>query len=194
MNDGNPVHEELLGFFKALADSNRLKIVGLLANESLSVEEIAALLDLKPSTVSHHLARLSEAGLVSASAVSYYNVYELKTDVLERKAREILSKESLNKSIADIDMDAYDSKVIKNFTNPDGSLKAIPAQRKKFEALLRYVVRVFKPGVRYSEAEVNELLDRYHEDTAVLRRELWEYGLICREGGGGSYWLNEDQE
>jgi len=56
--------EELLNFFKALADANRLKIVGLLAQKPHTVEELAALLDIKPSTVSHHLARLSDAGLV----------------------------------------------------------------------------------------------------------------------------------
>ena len=50
--------EELVIFFKALADSNRLKIVGLLAEKSYSVEELAELLKLKASTVSHHLARL----------------------------------------------------------------------------------------------------------------------------------------
>ena len=67
--------EELLSFYKALADANRLKIVGLLAGQSYSVEELAALLGLRPSTVSHHLAKLAEAGLVSARTESYYSVY-----------------------------------------------------------------------------------------------------------------------
>jgi len=68
---------ELLSFFKALSDANRLKIVGLLARESLSVEQIAEMLSLRPSTVSHHLSILGEAGLVSARAESYYNIYQL---------------------------------------------------------------------------------------------------------------------
>ena len=54
--------EELVTFFKALADSSRLKIVGLLAEKSYSVEELAELLNLKASTVSHHLAKLSRWG------------------------------------------------------------------------------------------------------------------------------------
>ena len=49
--------DELVSFYKVLADANRLKIVGLLARQAYSVEELAALLKLKPSTVSHHLAR-----------------------------------------------------------------------------------------------------------------------------------------
>ena len=44
--------EELVSFFKALADPTRLKIVGLLAQQPYSVEELAALVGLKPSTVS----------------------------------------------------------------------------------------------------------------------------------------------
>ena len=55
--------EELLEFFKALADANRLKIVGLLAQDEYTVEEMAEILKLRPSTVSHHLTRLSKAGL-----------------------------------------------------------------------------------------------------------------------------------
>ena len=58
--------DEVITFFKVFADANRLKIVGLLAQQPYSVEELAALLDLKPSTVSHHLAKLAQIGLVSA--------------------------------------------------------------------------------------------------------------------------------
>ena len=73
--------EELVTFFKALADANRLKIVGLLAQQPYSVEELAAILGLRPSTISHHLSKLVEAGLVSARADSYYNVYQLIHDI-----------------------------------------------------------------------------------------------------------------
>ena len=38
---------EVLNLFKALADANRLKIVGLLAQEPRSVEELAELLELR---------------------------------------------------------------------------------------------------------------------------------------------------
>jgi DNA-binding transcriptional ArsR family regulator len=76
---------ELVTFFKALADSSRLKIVGLLAQRPYTVEQLAAMLDLRPSTVSHHLSRLTEAGLVSARAEGYYSVYQLEEKALEEK-------------------------------------------------------------------------------------------------------------
>ena len=186
--------EELLSFYKALADANRLKIVGLLAGRAYSVEELAALLGLRPSTVSHHLAKLAEAGLVSARTESYYNVYRLEEKALEERTRRLLSREDFTSAVADMDLDTYNRKVISDCTRRDGSLKVIPAQRKKLEAVLRYVVRVFEPGKRYSERKVNELLSRFHEDTATLRRELVGYGLMRREGGGAAYWRLESRE
>ena len=180
--------DEVVTFFKAFADANRLKIVGLLAQQPYSVEELAALLDLKPSTVSHHLAKLAQIGLVSAKTESYYNVYQLDENALETKSRNLFSQENLAASVADVDADAYDNKVVKDYVRKDGSLKTIPAQRKKLEAVLRYVVKAFEVNKRYSEKKVNEILSGYHEDTASLRRELVGYGLMKREGGGGEYW------
>ena len=180
--------EEAVAFFKALADANRLKIVGLLAQQPYSVEELAALLNLKASTVSHHLSKLAQAGLVSAKTESYYNVYQLDEKALQSKSKDLFSQENLAASVVDVDADAYDNKVISDYTRKDGSLKTIPAQRKKLEAILRYVAKAFEPGKRYSEKQVNEKLAKYHEDTASLRRELVGYGLMKREGGGGDYW------
>ena len=180
--------DEVVTFFKAFADANRLKIVGLLAQQPYSVEELAALLDLKPSTVSHHLAKLAQIGLVSAKTESYYNVYQLDEKALEIKSRNLFSQENLAASVADVDADAYDNKVVKDYVRKDGSLKTIPAQRKKLEAVLRYIVKAFEVNKRYSEKKVNEILSQYHEDTASLRRELVGYGLMKREGGGGEYW------
>lgn len=180
--------DELVTFFKALADSNRLKIIGLLAQQPYSVEELAALLDLKPSTVSHHLAKLAQIGLVSAKTQSYYNVYQLDEKALESKSKSLFSQENLAASIMDVDAGAYDNKVVKDYMRKDGSLKTIPAQRKKLDAVLRYVVQAFELNKKYSEKKVNEILSRYHEDTASLRRELVGSGLMKREGGGGDYW------
>lgn len=184
--------EQLLGFFKALADANRLKIVGLLAKEEeLTVEELAALLDVRPSTVSHHLSRLAEAGLVSARAEGYYSVYRLETAALEAQARQLLSREALEAQVEDVDLNAYDRKVVENFLGPDGRFRALPSQQKKYMAVLRYILQAFEPGRRYAEREVNDVIARYHEDTAGIRRGFIEYGMMAREGGGGAYWRTD---
>lgn len=186
--------EELVMFYKALSDANRLRIIGLLATRGHSVEELAALLDLKPSTVSHHLATLSAAGLVSARTESYYSVYRLEEKALEQQARRLLTMDDFGDAVSDVDLDAYDRKVVADYSHRDGSLKIIPAQRRKLHALLRHIVKAFAPGKRYSEKQVNNILIAFHKDTASLRRELVAFGLMRREGGGGGYWRTEEEE
>jgi len=142
-------------------------------------------------TVSHHLAKLADVGLVTARAEGYYSVYELDRKALEATTRDLFSGERMAAAASGVDAEAYDHKIISDYSLPDGRLKTIPAQRKKLEAILRHVVKTFEPGVRYSEKQVNEILARFHADTATLRRELVGYGLMEREGGGGEYWRAE---
>jgi hypothetical protein len=59
---------------------------------------------------------------------------------------------------------------------------------KKQLVLLRHVLKAVEPGVRYAERELNEILRRFNDDTARLRRALVDHGLMEREGGGGAYW------
>jgi len=187
-----PNDEELLTFFKALADANRLKIVGLLSQQPYSVEQLAALLDLSPPTVSHHLKLLSEAGLVSARAESYYNLYQLESAVLERIVNHLGALEMLPSMAAEVDMEAYDRKVLRDIMLPDGRLKVIPAQRKKREVVLRHILNDFQPEIHYTEKQVNEILARFHDDTATLRREMIAYKLMGR--AEGEYWRIVEQK
>jgi len=186
-----PNDEQLLTFFKALADANRLKIVGLLSQQAYSVEQLAAMLNLRPPTVSHHLKLLSEAGLVSARAESYYNLYQLESSALEQIARHLATQDRLPSMAAEVDLEAYDRLVLRNILLPDGRLKVIPSQRKKREVILRYILKEFQPKVRYTEKQVNDILARFHEDTATLRREMIAYKMMKR--GEGEYW-RIDQE
>jgi predicted transcriptional regulator len=194
-NDAGGVMEEhrnveaLLAFFKALSDANRLKIIALLADKPLSVERLAEMLRISSSTVSHHLSKLAAVGLVSARAEGYYSIYRLETKALSEMSRRLLAKDTLPAVAADVDADAYDRKVLSAYLAPDGSLRAFPAQHKKEEAILRHVVRMFEPGRRYSEKQVNRILSRFHDDTARLRRNLVDFGFMGRQGGGGDYWV-----
>jgi biotin operon repressor len=187
------VVETLLTFFKALSDANRLRIVALLAREPLSVEQLAAMLGVSSPTISHHLSRLSAAGLVSARAEGYYSLYRLEPQALADTAKRLLSPDALPAVAADVDTDGYDRKVLKTYLGPDGRLRAFPVQQKKLLAVLRHVVREFEDGRRYAEKQVNRILARYSEDTASLRRHLVEFGLMQREGGGGDYWRSESR-
>jgi DNA-binding transcriptional ArsR family regulator len=179
---------ELVEFFKALGEPSRLRIVGLLAQRPHTVEQVAQSLGLGVSTASHHLARLARARIVSARSESYYNLDSLDANVLSAMAMGLLAHAKPPRPAAELALDAFDRKVLETFTTPDGHITAFPTQEKKIHVLLRHVLPVFSHGVRYPEKRVNELLKRFSDDTARLRRWLVEFGYMAREGGGGKYW------
>jgi hypothetical protein len=179
---------ELLDLFKALADKSRLKIIGLLAQKPLAVEDIAKALRLGASTVSHHLSVLGKAGLVEGKTQGYYNIYSLQTSPMETLSKQLLQSHGI-KGFKDSESSSeYDAKILATFLSPEGRIKQFPVQEKKYLVILRHVLRNFEPGMRYSEKRVNEILARYSRDTARLRRALVEYKFMAREGGGGEYW------
>jgi biotin operon repressor len=187
MQEQPPATEELLAFFKALSDINRLKIVGLLATKAFTVEELAAALGLGASTVSHHLSKLSEAGLVTARAESYYSIYSLQTDHLEEMSRRLLAHENLVKLAEDVDGEAFARKVMRDFLTPEGRLKTFPAQQKKYLVILEgHILKAFEWDRRYTEKEVNEILKRFNEDYASIRRDMIIFKYMTRENG--IYW------
>jgi biotin operon repressor len=180
--------ETLLAFFKALADANRLKLIGLLAQKEASVEELAAMLDVSASTVSHHLSKLTEIGLVSARAEGYYNIYHLETDMLEEMSRKLLSEETLPDVAKDLDRKAYDRKVLKDYLNEDGTIAQLPTNRRKLGVILDYLAEQFAYDRVYSEKAVNEIIGAYNEDISGLRRDMISVGLLDRKRDGSAYW------
>jgi DNA-binding transcriptional ArsR family regulator len=184
--------EVLLQFFKGLADENRLKLLGILAAREQSVEELAALLALKAPTISHHLARLKELGLVVMRSEGNTHFYRLDAERLRRTSKGLLSSEKMTELVpmAELAADAWERKVLGDFF--DGPrLKEIPTSRKKRAVILRWLVEQFEPGRRYSEAEVNEIIQRHHIDASALRREMIGERLMQREQG--IYWRVEAQ-
>lgn len=182
---------QLLQFFKALSDANRLRIVGLLANGSRTGEQLAAELELGVSTTSHHLAKLTGVGLVSVTPKGHYNLYALRLETLRELAQRLLEPRTLPGLAAPAEDagDVFDRKVMRAFTDADGRITTFPMQRKKFRVLLSHVLKDFEAGCQYTEPQVNKILKRYNLDTATLRRGLVEEGFMAREGGGGRYWL-----
>jgi DNA-binding transcriptional ArsR family regulator len=178
----------LLQFFKALADESRLKLLGILANQECSVEELAVLLQLKEPTVSHHLSKLKQLNLVTMRAEGNTHLYQLDNAALQGISKEIFTIDKIASLVEDVDIDAWENKVLKTFlegdifnNNGDIRLKEIPASRKKRLVILKWLVSKFEIGVEYPEEKVNQILKQYHIDCATLRRELVGYQLMQRE-------------
>lgn len=176
--------QTLLVYLKTLADQTRLRILGLLANERRSVDELATLLGLKPSTVSWHLARLKEIGLVEMRAQGNTHIYRMNSKGLGRINKLLAAPERVV-VIGDADAGAWERKVLRDFVE-DGRLSGIPAYRKKRQIILRWLATQFEVGRSYPEKEVNEIIQRHHPDAATLRRELIGEKLMARENG--LYW------
>lgn len=71
----NPLNS--VTFAKALADSTRQAIMGLICCKWLSVGEIVEAIDVSQPTVSHHLAILRQAGLVNVRSEGKHTYYSL---------------------------------------------------------------------------------------------------------------------
>lgn len=171
----------LLAFFKTLADESRLRVVGLLATHGeLTTSELAALLSLKEPTVSHHLTRLRELGLVEVRREGQHRHHRLVTEELERLSKRVLAPEVLASAAATGDTDAWRDKVLRSFV--DGQrLVSIPASRRKREVVLDWLVAQLPHDRELPELELNRLIKRHHADAATLRRELVGAGLLTRE-------------
>ena len=74
-----------------------------------------------------------------------------------------------------------DDRVLQHFLAADGRLRTIPTKHKKLLVVLDRLAQEFEPGRSYPEAEVNEILQRFHPDYAALRRYLVENGFMTRE-------------
>jgi len=120
---------------------------------------------------------------VISRSESYYNLYSLKTDALSDMAKTLLAQAQPERPVSEQELSDYDRKVLATFTTSDGRIKTFPMQERKFRVLLRHVLHSFSHGVRYTEKRVNEILSKYNDDTARLRRWLVDFGYMAGKAG-----------
>jgi hypothetical protein len=75
------------------------------------------------------------------------------------------------------------------FLDRDGRVRTWPSREADRQLVAVYLSECFEPEASYHEAEVNEVLQRWHvfDDWALLRRELCDRGLLIRDDAGRSY-------
>lgn len=176
--------EDQVKFFKALADASRLRIIASLSSAPMYVELLSERLELSPSTVSFHLKKLEEVGLVTKEKDQYYIVYDLNKEVFNQPLSAWFQA-SLEQDAEAAREEAYRQKIIESFFKFN-KLKTIPVQRKKRLVVLHHLLKAFDEDKRYTEKEVNLILAEYHDDFATLRREFINERMMAREGG--IYW------
>jgi DNA-binding HxlR family transcriptional regulator len=190
--------EDILFMLKALADESRLALLRILAQGECNVGDLAERMELTEPTISHHLTRLRESGLVTlrmAGTARYYRVNQSGLARFKILAAEIEkapvrpSREPDDKSwIAALGWDEYDSQVLRDYTR-EKRLTSLPNKQKKTLVILRWIATLFEHDRLYSEAEVNEVLKSvYAADYVSLRRDLIDVGHLRREKNGDKYW------
>jgi hypothetical protein len=161
-----------------LADPTRLRVVAALALGAGTIEEVSEAAGLPLKDVALAARRLARAGLVHRDG----HALALHTERFGAAARAAAAAAPVPEPLSD---DPAEDAVLSAFLR-DGRLLSIPAQHSKRRVVLEHLVRVFEPGVRYPEREVNVLLGVWHADVAALRRYLVDEGLLARESG--VYW------
>jgi len=81
-----------------------------------------------------------------------------------------------------------EKKVLASFLDGERIVR-LPARQQKRMVILRWLLEKFEPDRVYPQAELNEIVRRYHPDVALVRREWVEFGLMDRRGG--KYWRTD---
>jgi hypothetical protein len=198
MNANQENRQALCSFFEALADQDRLTILGLLNGQEYHMDGLVEVMGLQEPAITQHLSKLRQVGLVNLRSVGNQRRYTLNDYSLKQWKKMVMRLESINTKtessqqwINELPLDDFDKKVIKDNTS-DGRLRQIPEKHKKLMAVLRWIVMAFRPGVIYAEHEVNALMMAYNEDYATLRRELINNGFLQRTSDGSRYWLTPE--
>jgi DNA-binding transcriptional ArsR family regulator len=179
---------ELLRFFAALSDEDRLQVAGVLAGRDATTQELAALLQMRPQTISRHLATLTEAGLVHSTQRGALTNWSLDVTTLREQRKRLLARERTPSPADEPGTPAWDRLVLASFFDGE-RLKEIPANLKKRHVVLAWLADRFDHDTHYPEREVNEIIKRHHPDASALRRELVDHRYLQRENG--VYWRIE---
>jgi ArsR family transcriptional regulator len=129
----DPTHAEHL--LKAAAHPSRRRILALLLDGPLCVEELAEQLALAASTVSHHLGLLTRAGVVTTRRVQYYVEYELVAGALDHTLRDLVAASEPDRLEAAVRARAARRELVLAHLER-GRLARLPAAMRPREALL----------------------------------------------------------
>lgn len=146
------------------------------------VELLAERLKLSPSTVSFHLKKLEEAGMVYSNKEQYYVMYYINKEIFNLSLLDLVKTNASDESIQEEREEEYRKKVVDSFFQY-GKLKSLPVQQKKRRIVLEEIVKNFEHDKLYMEKEVNIIIADINDDFCTIRRALISEKLMERENG-----------
>jgi hypothetical protein len=153
-----------------LAEPSRLRTYSAIVLGAATPEQVAGSTGLAAPVVVKALQRLTKGGLIEASRDGFTADVDVFKDAVRENRPEWVP----------LDPDPARDNVLRSFIR-DGRLTHFPTFPDKYRIVLEYFVQAFEVGRCYPEAEVNEILNRFHPDHAALRRGLIDAGLLTRE-------------
>ncbi|ALC91186.1 ArsR family transcriptional regulator [Bacillus sp. FJAT-18017] len=185
--------DRIVSFYKTMGDPTRIRITVLLSSGPLHGQAIAGKLGLTPPTITHHLKKLREVGIVKERRDKNTIYFYLNESMIKQQAQvlsQLLEKRG-EEQVKMVDTSIEKQKVINNFFTKEGKLKSIPAQRKKKLYVFEHIVKGLEKGRKYEEKELNEYIKKFHEDFATIRREFIINHYMFRENS--IYELNPEE-
>ncbi len=88
----------------------------------------------------------------------------------------------------DLDRQAYDRKILKDYLAGDGAMAQLPTNRRKLDVILHYLAEQFEFGRIYTEKEVHAVIGAFNPDISGLRRDLISARPLALERDGSAYW------
>ncbi len=175
--------------FKALSDRSRLLILNALRAKPMYVEELSETIQLSPSTISFHLKKMEEVGIVSSSKDQYYTIYRLDTLLFSQTLESLIRFEQQINTNQKEQEEQYRKKVLHTFFKYEKVVK-MPVGRKKRRVILDEIAKHFEGDKKYPEREVNLIISDFHDDYCFIRRAMIEEKILARENG--IYWKLEN--
>lgn len=160
----------------------------------LTDKEIAARLDVSPSTVRHQKFMFREKARASKMYLAAWEMVVQKMELSKNPKQKILIPIHDHATMVDdryVITEEENEHILQNaFLSLDPLvLKHFPVKEKKKIVILRKIATKFEKNYRYSEREVNAILKEIYPDYVTIRRYLIEYGYMDRTRDCSAYWL-----
>jgi hypothetical protein len=165
-------------FLRLTLDPDRLAVLGLAATGPLDIAEAAHRLAMTVGQVRRAVSRLVEARLLDQHLT-------LDRGTIRAVAATLPGEEAADTSMLDGPWTEEEKQILsRHFVG--SRLTEIPANRTARMVVLERLAHELEIGLRYSEREVNSIIQTFYPDYAAIRRYMVDEGFVTR--AQGSYW------
>jgi len=165
-------------YLRIAVDPLRLALLGSSAVAPLDADALAAALHEDPRRVRREVGRLVETGLIGRDL-------RLDRAALRHVAQALPQAAPADPTLLSGPWTAEEARQLAQFFS-GSRLVSLPTSHAKRRLVLERLVQEFEPGLRYTEREVNSILQVFYPDHTTLRRYLVDEGLLTR--AEGVYW------